>query len=919
MGGLQSSVGLISGIPIQDTIDQLISISGIPRDNLEVRNAKLRQRQAALSEVLASVIAVQISSETLSKADLFSNFKVTPSNPTAVSTNTTGTPTPGSFQFQPHRLAQTHQLLSSGFDSDTTPIGEGSLTFNQGGFIDRGLKLTELNGGAGIQRGLVRITDRSGATADIDLRFASTVEDVLSAVNQSSDINVTLQVDGDSFQLVDNTGQTTSNLIVQNVGSSTTATDLGLGAVNVAASSATGLDVVYLSESTKLSRLNGGDGVQFDSELADLQITFRDNSTALEIDFDSETTIGDVLATLNAADPARLSAQISADGDRIELTDLTTDSGGTFSVSSLFSGNAAESLGLDTTASGATIQGSRLQAGLKTTLLNQLSGGNGLGELGIVDVTDRSGSSASIDLSSAETIDEVIELFNSSGLGITASYNESRSGIQISDTTGSLGNLIIANNADGLLTADKLKLATNDAVSTANSGSLGVKVISRGTRLETLNNGDGVDSSSFIIRDSNGNIGAVNLAVEELETIGEVIDAINDLTIGVEARINADGDGILLFDTAGGSETLTVEESGNGSAAADLGILGTATTLTVDGSPVEGISGSFSTQIEIEAEDTLDDLIEKINSANAGLSASKFFDGEQYRLSIYSQESGRDGQIRVDSTDASFSLSTITEGKDAVIVIGDPNSLGAGILATSSSNTFSQVIPGVEFTLNEVTNAPITIQVDENSDKVKSNLKLFVDAYNKVIDKLDEHTKFTSTESDDDVKITTGPLFGTSEVLRVRQALGELVSGRFFGAGSITSLAEVGIDVSDKGKISFDEEKFNSKYASDPDALVEFFSDEESGIFKRFNDTIDALSGEENSVLVNGSLTLQRKIDGNQDRIDRLTDLLDLERTRLEKQFFALENSLQSIQSSQSSISTLLQLANFSAQTQSQA
>ena len=41
MSGIASSIGLITGIPIKDTVDQLISISAQPRDALVERTATL--------------------------------------------------------------------------------------------------------------------------------------------------------------------------------------------------------------------------------------------------------------------------------------------------------------------------------------------------------------------------------------------------------------------------------------------------------------------------------------------------------------------------------------------------------------------------------------------------------------------------------------------------------------------------------------------------------------------------------------------------------------------------------------------------------------------------------------------------------------------------------------------------------------
>ena len=59
-------------------------------------------------------------------------------------------------------------------------------------------------------------------------------------------------------------------------------------------------------------------------------------------------------------------------------------------------------------------------------------------------------------------------------------------------------------------------------------------------------------------------------------TIGDVLQEINSRGLAVTATINATGDGILLTDTGGGPDLLTVAEVDNGTIAAGLGILGSA-------------------------------------------------------------------------------------------------------------------------------------------------------------------------------------------------------------------------------------------------------------------------------------------------------------------------------------------------------
>ena len=87
--------------------------------------------------------------------------------------NPTGTPPQlGNYLFTPLQQAQSAQLQSSPFASDVSPLGAGTVTFRFGGFIDNPVPLSLTNGGSGVTPGKIQITDRSGATATVDLTAA---------------------------------------------------------------------------------------------------------------------------------------------------------------------------------------------------------------------------------------------------------------------------------------------------------------------------------------------------------------------------------------------------------------------------------------------------------------------------------------------------------------------------------------------------------------------------------------------------------------------------------------------------------------------------------------------------------------------------------------------------------------------------
>lgn len=902
MPTIQSSIGLVTGLPITDTVDQLISISAQPRDRLQERTAALKQQQVAVSELTALTVGIQLAARNLDSETIFDKMMATSSNRDVLAADVTGDAVPGTYQFMPVRMAQNHQVITSGVAALDQQLGGGALSVRFGGAVDSGVDLESLNGGAGVERGRIRITDRSGASQVIDLRFALTIDDVLEQINTADQINVQAVADGDAIRLTDQTGLDAANLRVQEIGVGRTAADLGLGGINAATSEVTGQSLVRLYDRMSIAQLNDGNGLSIRDELPDLVVNFQDGST-LDIDLQKAeiSSVGDLLDALNTADPARLQAAISADGSRLVVTDLTTG-GATFSVTSAVGGSLAEDLGLTGPAAGSVITGNRLLGGLKGPLLSSLSGGQGLGSLGLLDLTDRSGASASVDLSTAETLADVVNLINDAGVEIRASINGARSGIQLTDTTGlTSANLIVA-NGDTTNTADRLGLTIDAATSVVDGGSLNLQFINENTRLDTLNNGAGVELGSILITDTTGAESGINLLTSEAETVGDVLDLINGMGLAVEARINDSGDGIVLIDTAGGAGTLQVAEAGSRNTAADLRILGEATTVSLEGTPTQVIDGATTQTISFASDDTIEDVVTKINAMDLGVTASIFDTGSgstPYRISLVSTANGSAGEMLLDSSQFGLSFYEIVSAKDAVLQVGSSDVPGAGVLVTSTSNRFEDVVGGVELTINDISNSPVTVTVDSTDSELLSNVNLFVDQYNKLRDKLDELTSF------DDNTMVTGLLFGTNEALQIESRLTRVLTDRFFGVGSIQSLEQLGISLDQEGRLELDETKLQEAFADDPDAVQQFFTDENYGFAARLDAVVESLAGEGNSLLLSRNDVLQRRIDEYTDKIDFYNQRLASERERLLKYYYSTELAISKIQSNLSAIQSL--------------
>ncbi|MEN0110896.1 MAG: flagellar filament capping protein FliD, partial [Planctomycetota bacterium] len=592
----------------------------------------------------------------------------------------------------------------------------GSFDVRVGGQLDTSARLSDLNGGLGFQQGRIQITDRQGATSTIDLRGVTTVDDVLEAINTSGEIEVSATTSGDRIVLTDQSGGT-GTFRVREYGGGTTAASLGLGGLSGSTDTLTGADVYGVGTGTRIDTLNDGRGVWTSvAEVDDLRITARDEAV-FGVDLAGVDTLGDVVEAINNAEgnDGRVTASIT-DGARLTLTDTTGASDTSLSVDSGPVGSAAADLGLltDRDAVDTTITGGRLVAGLRDTLLGSLNGGDGVAA-GSISVTNRAGvGPTTIDLSSAETLGEVIDTINSAGAGVEARIGDSRNTLLITDTSG--GDGVLAIGDAGSTTAADLGIVVNSSVASLNGAALDRQTVGLGTRLADF--GGGVTPGQIQITDSAGVTSTIDLRFTNRQdaTIGDVIDKINAASVEVTASINERGDGLLLTDTAGGSGSLEVAESG-GSTAADLRIIGDSTatdeqgrqtidagtSLTLDlsefsttaeetplsllnngaGVDADGVfritdSAGRSEQVSLFGATTLQDALDRINAASVGVTAEIAASGTRIQLT---DNAGGNGALTIEDIGSGTGAADLgIEGEDTGSGNSSPRIVGGNVL-----------------------------------------------------------------------------------------------------------------------------------------------------------------------------------------------------------------------------------------------
>ncbi|NJL30426.1 MAG: hypothetical protein HC898_01675 [Phycisphaerales bacterium] len=384
--------------------------------------------------------------------------------------------------------------------------------------LDRDTSLTALNGGSGVSRGKIRITDRSGSVATVDLSKAVTVNDVLETINNAGGISIVASVDGDRLKLTDQSGGA-GTLKVENIGSTATATSLGLATdTDGDPLTLTGSVINSLSTSTLLSGLNDGNGVD---STGGVDISFSNGTQAFSVALNSTRTLGEVIDTINngLGNDDGLGGKLVTASLNADNTGLTITYNGVDPLT--ITGNSARDLGLAVAGVVGNVEGSRLLSGLNTKLVSNLNGGDGAA-LGTFSITARDGTNVNnIDLSGAESVSEVLSLINNAAGNngkVVATLNQAGNGIQLTDTTGGSGNLSIAGNG-----AEDLGLAdgTSVAASTLGSGNLQLRYISEGTRIDSLNGGAGITRGIFRITDSRGINATVDVSSTGVVTIGD--------------------------------------------------------------------------------------------------------------------------------------------------------------------------------------------------------------------------------------------------------------------------------------------------------------------------------------------------------------------------------------------------------------
>jgi flagellar hook-associated protein 2 len=257
---------------------------------------------------------------------------------------------------------------------------------------------------------------------------------------------------------------------------------------------------------------------------------------------------------------------------------------------------------------------------------------------------------------------------------------------------------------------------------------------------------------------------------------------------------------------AGGSYSLTVGSLAQAQAQVSSSFADTTSTSLGTGTiTITTGSGDPVTVSINNTNSTLSGVRDAINNAQAGVTATIINDGSStpYRLMITANDTGTANAFTMTSSLSGGQALTFEQTQAAA----DAQFVLNGVSITKSSNTISDVINGITFTLKDVSAAPVTLRAERDTDAIVAALNEFVTAYNAVNSFINDQFAYNSTTQ------KAGVLAGDSTVRRVQSMLqNPLIQSVKNQYTSLTVAGQAGLGFTRDGSLTLDETKFRKAF-----------------------------------------------------------------------------------------------------------
>lgn len=333
-----------------------------------------------------------------------------------------------------------------------------------------------------------------------------------------------------------------------------------------------------------------------------------------------------------------------------------------------------------------------------------------------------------------------------------------------------------------------------------------------------------------------------------------------------------------------GSVSFTVLSLASPDALASFGnVPDVDTTVVAAGSITIGTSAG--TTVVSTGGGTLNEIVQAINGQTAvGLKAAAIQVAPgQFKLEL----STTNVTETVNTNIAQFAglgpvWGQVTVASQAKVHVGAP---GLGFDVISNSNTFANLLPGVNVTVKQADpTTMLTVTSAPDTQALSAKVQKMVDAFNAAIDEVKAQTAY-----DPATKIAQ-PLASMSAVSEARALLSNAIIG-----SSSTTPALVGIQTTDDGHISFDTSKFAAAFEANPTQVTALFANPldptNPGLADRLKTTLANITQTGSGSLWSARKGVESTIAALAKEISDYQSRLDRREADLRRQFAALETT----------------------------
>lgn len=339
----------------------------------------------------------------------------------------------------------------------------------------------------------------------------------------------------------------------------------------------------------------------------------------------------------------------------------------------------------------------------------------------------------------------------------------------------------------------------------------------------------------------------------------------------------------------------STSQLGDGTLQIQLGTWNPDNSFTGKGAPKTITIGSDDTSLE--------KIRDKINDAAAGVTATIVNDANGARLSIRSNDSGKENGFKiiatenVDDYDATTGLSVL--GYDAAAAgpmkrgqeAGNAKAVVNGVDIESATNTLTGVGDGLNLTLSKKVDVstPVEIDVANDNEAVKTGIDDFVKAFNELATYIKDQTKYNAATK------TGAPLQGDRTTIGFQWQLRGVINQGSTASSAWGRLSEIGITMKEDGTLSTSTSKLEEALKN-PEELRKLLATDgtssgASGFMDRFKDLGNAVLGDDGS-LETLQTSLESRVKRNDDRQDQMEDRLTRTEARIRAQYQALDTSM---------------------------